>query len=128
MAEDIDSIGALGAVGASDLSPTRDAVNAPRATRPVDPSSAVGSGQKPPQPPSAQSVEDALKRANARLAETGRMLELHVDAATGLTIATLKNAATGEVLEQTPGIDLVHLVQMLTAWAHGRGVLLNLIA
>jgi uncharacterized FlaG/YvyC family protein len=64
---------------------------------------------------------------NARLAGADRVLELRVDAATGITVAELKNASTGQVLRQMPSDDVLRLAQMLSGWS-GSKSLLDLIA
>lgn len=76
---------------------------------------------------SPQSVEDAVAAINSRLASTNRVLQLSVDAA-GITIAEIKNAATGQVLQQIPSNDLVRFAEMLSSWSHGDKALLDLIA
>jgi hypothetical protein len=55
-------------------------------------------------------------------------LELGVDAGSGLTVATIRDSQTGDVLEQYPGTDSIHLAQMLAGWAAGKNILLDLIA
>ncbi len=76
----------------------------------------------------ATPLQESLDRINARLARAHRVLQLRVDAETGMTIAEIKNAATGQVLQQIPSADVVHLAEMLSAWAHGKDVLVDLIA
>ena len=65
---------------------------------------------------------------NERLAAVGQVMTLNVDPGTGLTVATLKNAQTGAVVDQFPGTDSIHLAQMLDGWASGKNILLDLIA
>ena len=65
---------------------------------------------------------------NAHLASVNRVLELRVDPATGLIIATIRNAQTGAVLQQMPGVNIMHLAQMLADWSPGKNVLVDLIA
>ena len=57
-----------------------------------------------------------------------RVLELKVDAGSGLTVATVKDSQTGEVLQQFPGTDALRLAQMLADWSGGKNALLDLIA
>ena len=56
------------------------------------------------------------------------MLQLNVDAGSGLTVATIRNSQTGEVLGQFPSTDSIHLAQMLAGWSSGKNILLDLIA
>jgi uncharacterized FlaG/YvyC family protein len=111
MAEQSEDIGSLGAIGASDTSALDDSPS----------SSAV-------QQPSAQELQAAVNRLNTRLATYSRVLELNVDAASGLTVATVKDSQTGQVLQQFPGADALHLAQLLAEWAGGKHALLDLIA
>jgi uncharacterized FlaG/YvyC family protein len=73
-------------------------------------------------------MEADLANVNEKLASTDREMQMQVDRATGLTIVTVKNSQTGEVLQQFPGMDSVHLAQMLAAWASGKNILVDLIA
>ncbi len=123
MAEEIGSIAPVGAAGSGDPGST---VTLPPSAgvRPVNAKPA----RAPAQPPTAQQIQAELKKVNAQLAGVNRVMELQVDRATGLTIVTIKNSQTGEVLQQYPGSDSVHLAQMLVAWAAGKNVLVDLIA
>jgi len=127
MAEEIDAVGPLGGAAGADLSGGRDseAFSPPPPRRAASPSAAPASA-------GPQSTADALRNLvaeiNAQLASVSRLLELHADAASGLTVAVIKDARTGAVLQQIPSADAVHLAEMLQAWAHGKSALLDLIA
>ncbi|HET9391211.1 MAG TPA: flagellar protein FlaG [Steroidobacteraceae bacterium] len=138
MAEEIDTMGRVGAVGSSEFNTAQDSTSGPSRPAPaamapksaVNPSPRVaqsGSRRSAPQP-SPQEIQAAVREINVHLATVNRVLELHVDAATGLTIATIRNAQTGAVLQQIPSTDSVHLAQMLAAWSPGKNVLVDLIA
>jgi hypothetical protein len=95
MAESED-IGSVGALGDADPAATYD-------TTPSTPASpAVNIAQRSARQPSAQEIQDAVKQVNDRLSGSSRVLQLNVDAGTGLTVATIKNSQTGEVLGQFP--------------------------
>jgi uncharacterized FlaG/YvyC family protein len=111
MAEQSEDIGSLGAIGAADTSAVDDS-----------PSSSTVRQQ------SAQDLQATIKRLNDRLASYSRVLELNVDAASGLTVATVKDSQTGQILQQFPGTDALHLAQMLADWAGGKHALLDIIA
>jgi uncharacterized FlaG/YvyC family protein len=143
MTEEIDSIMPVGASSSSGLSGTRvDVLHAPQplpptrpAQRPATSPTATSGGASAGGPSSqsspaqaAASLQESVDRINARLASSNRVLQLRVDAETGITIAEIKNAATGEVLQQIPSPDVVHLAEMLSSWAHGKNVLVDLIA
>jgi uncharacterized FlaG/YvyC family protein len=78
--------------------------------------------------PSAAEIQAAVDKANANLASSNRVLSFRVDAATGLTIAQIRNSQTGAVLQQIPGADVIHLAQMLADWSPGKHMMLDLIA
>jgi uncharacterized FlaG/YvyC family protein len=128
----VEDIGAIGPVGGSGDPGSTVTLPPAAAVRPVKPDPQKRPPpQASPQPaprPSAQQIQAELERANGQLAAGGRMLELNVDRATGLTIVTVKNSRTGAVLQQFPSSDSVHLAQMLAAWASGKNVLVDLIA
>jgi uncharacterized FlaG/YvyC family protein len=77
---------------------------------------------------SAQDIQSAVDKANDNLANSNRQMSFRVDAATGLTIATITNSQTGAVLQQIPGADIVALARMLADWSPGKHMLLDLIA
>ena len=115
MVEESESVGPIGTIGSSDSSGVYETL---AGAQPLTPSRQT----------TAQEIAAALQGVNSRLGTVGRVMELNVDAGTGLTVATIKDAATGEVLQQFPGTDSIHLAQMLKGWASGSGVLLDLIA
>jgi uncharacterized FlaG/YvyC family protein len=119
MVEESETIGSLGAV---DSAPTYDSAPSTPASTPV------AFAQQSARQPSAQEIQDAVSQVNDRLAKNGRVLQLNVDAGTGLTVATIKNSQTGEVLGQFPSTDSIHLAEMLAGWSSGKNVLLDLIA
>lgn len=112
MVEQTEDIGSIGAVGTVDGGSIDDSA-------PASPARAT---------PSAQELQAAVKRVNDRLSSYSRVLELNVDAASGLTVATVKDSQTGQVLQQFPSADSLHLAEMLAQWAGGKNALLDLIA
>ncbi len=78
--------------------------------------------------PATQNLQDAVAKVNTQLSSVSRVLELTVDAGTGLTVATVKDSQTGKVLQQFPGTDSLHLAAMLANWAGDKNALLDLIA
>jgi hypothetical protein len=143
MTEELDSILPVGASSSSGLSGSRvDVLHAPQPIPPVRPSQrpvpspavtaggspGAGASPRPTPAQAAQSLQESVDRLNARLASSNRVVQLRVDAETGMTIAEIMNPATGAVVQQIPGADIVHLAQMLSAWAHGKNILVDLIA
>lgn len=117
-----DDIGSVGAIGDTDPTPAYD--SAP--STPANP--AFNISQRSARQPSAQDIQDAVRQVNDRLSDSGRVLQLDVDAGTGLTVATIKNSQTGEILGQFPTTDAIHLAQMLADWSSGKNLMLDLIA
>ena len=122
MVEESESLGSIGAIGGADSAPSYD--SAPSTPAP----SAVSIAQQSARQPSAQEIQNAVNQVNDRLSSVNRVLELGVDAGSGLTVATIRDSQTGEVLEQFPSTDSIHLAQMLAGWASGKNILLDLIA
>ncbi len=88
MVEEGNTIGAVDPIGTTDPSPSDSTPMPSRAAR---------------RQPSAKDIQDAVNTVNARLSSVSRVLELKVDAGSGLTVATVKDSRTGEVLQQFPG-------------------------
>ena len=82
----------------------------------------------PAKQPTAAEISDAISAANANLSSSDRTLEYRVDAATGISIATIRNSQTGVVLQQIPGANIIALARMLAGWSPGKHMLLDLIA
>jgi uncharacterized FlaG/YvyC family protein len=123
MVEESESIGSIGAIGSADSAPSYDSAPSMPA-----PASTVTIAQQSARQPSAQDIQDAVSQVNERLSGVNKVLELGVDAGSGLTVATIRDSQTGEVLEQYPSTDSIHLAQMLQGWAAGKNILLDLIA
>ena len=115
--EDIGATGGFSALSSADPASSYQAPAAPSSPR----------SSKAPQP-TAQDVQAAVNQVNAHLATVNRVLGFRVDEQTGLTIATISNAQTGEVLQQSPGTDMIQLAQMLAGWSPGKNVLVDLMA
>ena len=90
--------------------------------------SASAVAAQPTKQPTAAEISDAIAAANANLSSSDRTLEYRVDAATGISIATIRNSQTGVVLQQIPGANIIALARMLAGWSPGKHMLLDLIA
>jgi uncharacterized FlaG/YvyC family protein len=123
MVEESESLGSIGAIGSADSATSYD--SAPSTPTPA---STVTIAQQSARQPNAQDIQDAVSQVNERLSGVNKVLELGVDAGSGLTVATIRDSQTGEVLEQYPSTDSIHLAQMLQGWAAGKNILLDLIA
>lgn len=126
MVEESESYGSIGAIGSADSAPSYD--SSPATPAPSTVATAQQLAQQSARQPSAQEIQNAVNQVNDRLSSVNRVLELGVDAGSGLTVATIRDSQTGEVLEQYPGTDSIHLAQMLQGWAAGKNILLDLIA
>jgi uncharacterized FlaG/YvyC family protein len=127
MEEENDSIGRVGAIGSTELPSAYDS-SAGAASRATAVGTVLAASRKPPRQPTTQDIEAAIRQANENLVSVNRVLEFNTDRASGLTVATIRNSQTGEVLQQFPGPDILHLAQMLAAWSPGRNILLDLLA
>jgi uncharacterized FlaG/YvyC family protein len=117
MVEQSESLGSIGAV---DSSPTYDSASGTGSQQPVS----IAARQQP----SPQDIQGSLAQVNQRLALIGRVMTLNVDPGTGLTVATIKDAQTGDIVNQFPSTDSIRLAEMLNGWASGKNILLDLIA
>jgi uncharacterized FlaG/YvyC family protein len=133
--EEVSATGQYPALISTDFATSYQAPNsAPQQSVPAipaaqtvnEPSSAVAA-QSAKQPTSAE-VSEAIAAANANLSSSSRTLEYRVDAATGISIATIRNSQTGVVLQQIPGANIIALARMLAGWSPGKHMLLDLIA
>src|SRR3569833_2892619 len=108
------------------IAPQQSATATP-AVQTVNESSSAVEARSAKQPTSAE-VSEAIAAANANLSSSNRTLEYRVDAATGISVATIRNSQTGVVLQQIPGTNILALARMLAGWAPGKHMLLDLIA
>jgi uncharacterized FlaG/YvyC family protein len=133
--EDISSTGQVPALGSADYSASyqtpasdaRQSVGGTPATQ-VAAGAGVASAAQPAKPPTTREVASAIAAANVNLASSNRVLDYTVDAATGISIAMIRNSQTGAVLQQMPGANIIALARMLAEWAPGKHMLLDLIA
>jgi flagellar protein FlaG len=136
--EEISSTGQYHALGAADpvssYQPS-SSVERPAVSPTGSPASAGASASapssaaaRPTKQPTAQEIATAVAAANANLANSNRELDYRVDAATGISIALIRNSQTGVVVQQIPGADIIALARMLADWSPGKHMLLDLIA
>jgi uncharacterized FlaG/YvyC family protein len=128
MAEEISYLGPIGQTAPmDDFASSRDNTQSGSPT-PQSAAKTAAVAADPTTQLNPEAVQAAVERINDHLASVNRVLELHVDVTTGLTVATIMDGQTGEVLQQMPAEDSIHLAQMLFGWSHGGNVLLDLIA
>jgi uncharacterized FlaG/YvyC family protein len=87
----------------------------------------VTAAPKAPTPaaPVRDGVAAAVSAANSNLATYNRVLDFKVDSGSGLSIAVIRNAQTGEVLQQIPSPDMVKLAEMLRDWSPGKNIMFD---
>ncbi|MFL6606010.1 MAG: flagellar protein FlaG [Steroidobacteraceae bacterium] len=125
--EEISASGQYPALGSVELSTS---YQAPAAT-PAPPAAAraaVTDAGQPVKEPTSEEIASAIALANTNLASSGRELDYRLDAATGISIAVIRNSQTGAVMQQIPGTNIIALARMLADWAPGKHMLLDLIA
>ena len=133
--EAISASGQYPALGPADVATSyqgsevtaRARVSAAPVTQPAQPAAAADTGP-PARQPTTQEIDSAIGAANANLASSNRVLDYRVDAATGISIAMIRNSQTGAVLQQIPGANIIALARMLADWAPGKHMMLDLIA
>lgn len=98
------------------------------ATQDSQAAAAVNKPAAPVEPPKAplptpEEVSAAAKQIETYLRTSGREFEFRVDEDTHITIVTVREAATGEVIRQIPNEEVVQLAKSLGS---GPQALLNL--
>ena len=73
--------------------------------------------------PTAEAVKVAAEQIASYLKSSGRSLDFHVDTDSGRTVVSVRDAATGDLIRQIPGEDVL---KMARALKEGTGTLLNL--
>jgi uncharacterized FlaG/YvyC family protein len=134
-AHEMDAIGSVGAVSSSDYTTSHESstYTTQASGRAMAPTVASGASTASvesvnPAKPTARALQTAVTQANANLANYNRVLDFGVDAGTGLSVATIRDAQTGAVLQQVPGTDMLHLARMLADWSPGKTLQLDLLA
>ena len=61
----------------------------------------------------AAELRAAVQQLQETLKSAGRAAEFHIDSATGMTVVTIKDSATGEVIRQMPSEELLALARHL---------------
>jgi uncharacterized FlaG/YvyC family protein len=119
---DLDSIRPIETASPTDFS-ANDAGQVPAAPR------QTATAKAPTRTAAAHAdLAAAVSAANSNLAAYNRVVDFKVDSGSGLSIAFIRNAQTGEVLQQIPSTDMVKLAQMLRDWSPGKNLILDLTA
>jgi uncharacterized FlaG/YvyC family protein len=92
----------------------------------VQPKATAAPKAPTPAAPARDDLATAVSAANSNLATYNRVMDFKVDSASGLSIAFIRNAQTGDVIQQIPSPDMVKLAQMLKDWSPGKNMMLDL--
>jgi flagellar protein FlaG len=68
--------------------------------------------EQPEEVQSVDHVKEVARQLDAYLRSVSRSLEFRVDADSGRTIVTVRDAQTGDVIRQIPGEEVLRLAQM----------------
>jgi flagellar protein FlaG len=93
-----------------------------------DPSGVQSADKPAPQTPSVdmnEAVRAAAKQIDSYLRSVGREVEFRVDEDTGMTVVTVRETATGDVIRQIPNEEMLQLARR---FQQSSGALLDLIA
>ena len=107
-------------IGTRTLTPSGPGFTLAGAPRPASPSRSAqayptSDAPQPAQPPSTDAVVAAAKQIESFLRRTDSSLEFQVDSATGQTVVTVRNTATGEVVRQIPSEEVLRIAQRMDA-------------
>jgi uncharacterized FlaG/YvyC family protein len=119
---ELDSIRPIETVSPTDFT-TNDASQAPAAAP-----RQTATAKAPARTAAHDDLAAAVSAANSNLAAYNRVVDFKVDSGSGLSIAFIRNAQTGEVLQQIPSTNMVKLAQMLRDWSPGKNLILDLTA
>lgn len=62
--------------------------------------------------PTRETIEAVAQRIESYLKSVHRSLEFRVDSASGRTVLTVRDSATGELIRQIPGEEVLRLAEM----------------
>lgn len=116
----VDALSNLG-VPASDTPAPR--VNVP----PSAPAAPVAPSQPAAQPTRA-AVQAAAQQLQDYVATAGRTLEFRLDEGTGMTVVTVKDSESGDVIRQIPSEEVLKIAESLKGGGHSASMLVSLTA
>lgn len=106
---------------------TRNATSANNSSTVSAPVQAASSGAQ--QQSKSAAVQAAVSQLQDYLASSNRAIEYRTDGATGLTVVTVSDPETGDVIRQIPNEEVLRLAQALNdSTAKGANALLHLTA
>jgi len=94
--------------------PTQSDSAAPRANVPAPAAANVAAAQsQPAKQPTRVAVQAAAQQLQAYLATSGRTLEFRLDDTTGMTVVTVKDTESGDVIRQIPSEEVLKIAESL---------------
>lgn len=70
---------------------------------------------EPAVPPTAEAIKAAAAQIDSYLKSTNRELDIRVDSETGRTIVSVRDKATGDLIRQIPGEEVLRMARTLKA-------------
>ena len=102
---------------------------APRVNVPASAGSApVAQAAKPAAQPTRAAVQAAAQQLQDYVATAGRTLEFHLDEGTGMTVVTVKDSESGDVIRQIPSEEVLKIAESLKGGGHSASMLVSLTA
>lgn len=118
----VDALSNLG-VSAADTPAPRVNVSASAVSAPV-----VQAAQQAAQQPTRAAVQAAAQQLQDYVATAGRTLEFRLDEGTGMTVVTVKDSESGDVIRQIPSEEVLRIAESLKGGGHSASMLVSLTA
>jgi flagellar protein FlaG len=111
---------AIDAVTSGVVAATTGAVDGPKVAHDSQAAVVVGklAAAQPARSESHAAVQAAVKQIDSYLRSAGREVEFHVDEATGTTVVTVRETATGTVIRQIPNDEVLQLARHIDSGSH----------
>jgi flagellar protein FlaG len=124
MTDDSNALGGVTAVAAASPPATLpDMIASAPTPVPAETASQPRTSADPSVSPSPDAVAAAARQLEEYLRANDREVEFRVDAATGMTIVSILDIASGEVIRQIPNEEIVRLAETLTTSGRGGALL-----
>jgi flagellar protein FlaG len=118
----VEALTGFGTSSASDAPAPR--VNVPASA----PAVAAAAQSQPAAKPTRAAVEAAAQQLQDYVATAGRTLEFRLDEGTGMTVVTVKDSESGDVIRQIPSEEVLRIAESLKGGGHSASMLVSLTA